>query len=178
MQVPPQRSDTGQKPLTPEDRNNAIAHMAETVVPDLTATWTFEPRRTLYVNDKDNGTFCGELFYNVPIFEHGPAVKVRDWVFVMESYIPSARAVLYPDMPPDTWFLSAFRGTTHYTFYNFEKKDRVLTQELLKFVVLRIWPILHPETFGDVQVVDGRVQMHWTTKEFPSAATSSSGDVK
>lgn len=164
-------------PLSPEQRTAAIENMAQAITRNIKAQWFFEPRGTLYVNDQDTETLCGELYYDVPLFEHGPAVKVRDWVFVMERLTPVGRMMMTPDVSPDAWFICAFRGTSHYSFAKIVDKNIVLPKELLKFVVLRFWPILHPETFDSVHVVDGMVPMHWTTEEFKRAAPATSATI-
>lgn len=126
--------------MNTEKRNKCIQEKAIATTTAV-APWQFEPRGHLYVDDKNTNSYVGELYYRNPNYETGGAIKVQDWVFVLERMTSEA---------PDTWVIAAFHGHLHYSFTEITASNQSeLNNLLVKYVVTTYWPILYPEVFTD-----------------------------
>jgi len=108
--------------------------------------WNFVDRGKLTVASKYTGARIGDLQYGCPVYEMGAALKVADdWVFALEKMRPE---FLQPNDPKDTWFIVAFRGSTHHTFAGLAENDE-LVKNFLQFVITRYWSLLYPDDYTD-----------------------------
>jgi hypothetical protein len=157
-------------------RTAFIEQLADGAPTTIQARWAFLQRRRVYLNGKDVGAVAGDMSYAYPfdVFEFGPAIKFRDWVFALERMTPGWRARLNPAADPSKWYVVAFHGRAH---YNFGKVDDApnLVPALLGFVMPKIAPIFYPEAFaGCAPDARGMVQVAWETGplEKPSVPVS------
>jgi hypothetical protein len=103
------------------------------------------------------------MSYAFSDYEFGPAIKIRDWVFVLERMTDTARPVLNPAAEASAWYVCGFRQKKHYNFGTVTDSSN-LQRTLLDFIIPRFWPILHPEAFvGCSPDADRMVQFSWTT---------------
>lgn len=130
--------------------------------------WRFVPRSHLYINDKEAKSYVGEVYYNNPLYEIGEAVKIEDWVFCVERMTNSARKRLDPFGDPDQWSITAFHDNIHCSFIDFIHKQHDTTKRidiLLKYILIKFWPIFHSEIFANVNV-DTNITITWITIQF------------
>lgn len=134
-----------------EERNRLVIAKAKAITDPLPSAWIFAPMGHIYIEGRDSGTLYGEVYYEHPGYEIGPALQVHDWVFVLERMRSKARAILkargIPAPAPEMWALSAFRENAHYSFYAVSglTDERQLEMGLLRQVLVDFWGILHPE---------------------------------
>lgn len=130
----------------------------------LEVPWAFLARLSLCVNGKQEyRALLGDMSYAYSHYEFGPAIKIRDWVFVLERMTEAARLVINPVAEASTWYVCGFRQRKHYNFGKVTDGSN-LQRTFLDFVIPRFWPILHPEAFvGCAPDADGQVKFSWTT---------------
>lgn len=135
--------------MTTEERNKFIQEKAATST-SIIVHWRFIPTGHLYVDNKDTNTYVGELYYGNPNYEMGGAIKVRDWVFVLEKMTSEAMNRLAPNNDPNVWVIAGFHDHSHYTFTGITASSQSeLNNMLVGYIVVNFWPILHPEVFTD-----------------------------
>jgi hypothetical protein len=150
-------------------RNEVVASMAVSSTKNIPVKWAFRATGAFIVNDQDTESFVGEVWYQNALFEIGPAIKVREWVFCLERDVESVRKIRNIS---DDWFISAFKGKDHFTF------DRGVKNELgtrnvvfMEYVCCTFWPILHPETFDGIALNQigehSSIMMNFKTEMFP-----------
>lgn len=138
----------------------------------LQAPWAVQRRGHVIVTvgATEVSLYACDVAYGLPIFEFGPGVEIRDWVFVLERMKPVARAEMNPGAPPNTWYLCAFHGKDHYNFGHVADCADLI-RSLLNAVLPRFLPIIQPEAFVGVQPdANGMVPVKWTTRKFEGAA--------
>jgi hypothetical protein len=132
-----------------------IRSQANTWTQRLPQKWVFVPISEVAVNDRECDCWIGELYYEHPGYQIGPAVRVKNWVFCREiatrpfwQYLLTLD-LLPPGASPDpSWMLCAFRAGTgeHYTF---RKDTSVGASEFFRSVVDQFFSILCEELFAD-----------------------------
>jgi hypothetical protein len=137
-------------------RQEAMRTLAMGVTENIATKWQYFPTGNLFVDDRDTNSTVGELIHNNALYLTGAAVKIRDWVFVLERLVTS-----------DRWHLSAFTGQTHWQF-GLQKSDD--PQQMLHTIVTRFWPVLHSDCFDHLDLSrfatesrsDKTYQISWT----------------
>lgn len=136
---------------TQEKRDAAVlSHAITTTVPVL--AWRYIPSGSLIVNDIDSGATLGDIYYANRGVDVGPSVCVAGWTFCLTR---RASMDLRPVGHESDWEVSAFRGLSLHTFGWVTESTTSLVSPslgslLIKFVVERFWPILHPAVFDAV----------------------------
>ena len=128
------------------------------VVKDGILHWQFLPTGPFEVNGRDTESHIGELFWDDPEWETGPAIQVRDWVFCLLQF-PAADA---------QWMLGAFHGDRFTACLELEKTPPTdaLRKQFMGLVVGLFWPVLHPEAFdgvADPVAAAQQGEIHYTT---------------
>jgi hypothetical protein len=131
------------------DRDDMVASLAGASAKNIPAAWKFRRTGKFIVNDQDTESFIGEVWYANGAFEIGPAIQVRNWVFVLERDIEPIRKEKNLN---DDWFVSAFKGADHFTF-NCQIPNQLGTRnpDFMRYIVCTFWPILHPESFDSFE---------------------------
>ncbi len=109
------------------------------------SNWKFIPTGNLYIDDHDIDSYVGELDYQNSNYEIGPAIQMKNWVFVLEKMTNECRTKIVSTNDPKTWIVAGYHGQSHYSF--FAIKDEAMNDALLRYVMEKIIPILHPELF-------------------------------
>ena len=110
--------------------------------------WTFVPTGNLYIDDCGIESYVGGLEYNNPNYEVGMAIKMRNWVFVLERMTNDCRNILASTNNPQVWVIAGFYGQAHYSFLAVkEETTEELNLALLRYVMEKMIPILHQELF-------------------------------
>lgn len=68
--------------------------------------WKFVPSGVLKINNKDLDIYVGEVYYANRLYQIRNAIKVKDWVFVLENVIHE----------PNMIYIAGFHDNTHCTF--------------------------------------------------------------
>lgn len=112
----------------------------------LVSNWEFQPIGSIIINEHDTDSQIGGLVYsNTNYIFHG-ALKVKNWVFVLEKMTNEALQKLAPTSDKDMWYISAFNGNSHYTFAGFKGVDESeLNVVLIEYIIDNFWNILYPE---------------------------------
>lgn len=102
--------------------------------------WKFELLGQLYVGDRVANASIGKVHHDDSNYEFASAVKVLDWVFVLERMISD----IHNDL--NKWSIGAFHDKSHYTFMQTEIPALTnLNAYLIMYVTQNFWNILYPE---------------------------------
>lgn len=127
--------------------------------------WHFVPIKKLVVDDRDTDSYFGSVLYDNNGYEFGSAIKVRDWVFVLERMTETFRLALAPNNSPDVWVIGAFHNNEHYSFAPVVSQDQnTRTGLMVDYVIKWFWPFLHPEVFDSLESStskSGNVELKW-----------------
>lgn len=110
------------------------------IIKENIAFWRFVPTGGFRVNGRYADTHVGELIWDDPTWETGPAIQARDWVFCLQ------RSLLIPN---SKWFLCAYHENQFYAFLEFVEPgpSTALRRSFMGMTVACFWPYLHPEIF-------------------------------
>jgi hypothetical protein len=129
------------------NQSDMIAKLASTTTP-ISSKSKYIPHNKFIVYDNDEGYTRGLFSYENPLFEIGPAIQIKDWIFVIERMTPYYKNILLPNSTHNQWIVGAFNGTTHYTFDTISIRDQnILGDVLVEYILFMFWPILHPNLF-------------------------------
>lgn len=73
------------------------------------------------------------------LHSNGPALRLNDWVFLLERNILHAK----DDAATDTWMLGAFKGNTHYSFGQTQSVAPYV--DFMESTVRRFAPFIAPD---------------------------------
>jgi hypothetical protein len=104
------------------------------------AQWKFVPGGLLKINDKELDIYPGEVYYANSLYQIMNAIKIKDWVFVLERAIYDR---------PDMIHISGFHGNTHCTFLgvtlNEAPSEDIFFNIIMDFFFNKILPIVYPD---------------------------------
>lgn len=133
-----------QKQHWPDHKRLCIIERLCTVKIKMLFGWEFLPRWNVRINDKECGVVAGEFVNSAPIktFDSGPAVKILDWVFVIQRVMSEFNSRL---QDPQKCYVCAYHGNMHYNLGGVDTHVPTLHEALLNFVFPRVLRIFIPE---------------------------------
>jgi hypothetical protein len=94
----------------------------------------------LYVDKQDTNSYVGVIYYNNNNYEMGGAIKVHDWVFVLERMYTTVREKSAPQNDPNVWVIGAFHDKSHYSFVGVTTPTQIeLNNCLARYVVANLF---------------------------------------
>ena len=119
----------------PPRAEKVIAAAAKLITPKTAYPWYFLPMGTLRLDDSDSCIEAGDMYYTPLLHEIGPALRIADWVFVVERKTALCKQMMKITEPEDEWDCAAFHGTAHYTFNRFKGTATNLQKVVLEFAL-------------------------------------------
>ena len=111
----------------------AIAHI------HLLNSWNYHAESEIYINDHDLSATTGKFKYENHSFEIFFPIKVGNYCFVIERYIPLEPLSKF-------WMISMFIEDRHYSFKKLYGEDiQDVEVEYIKFLWEEVIPLLFPE---------------------------------
>lgn len=124
--------------------------------------WKFVPQGELIIDsNEDKPAYYGEVYYQNKGLEIVNAIRIKEWVFVLERWYPN-----YPckksDYKPNEWFIASFYKSTHASYSGFIPDKETFEARFhpyLGFLLSKIWPILD---MGDINPnSEGNLKYEW-----------------
>lgn len=139
-------------------RITAINGMCKVTI-KLLHEWHFLPLCGVQVNMKDSNVLVGEFVHDQPVktYECGPAMKIEDWVFVMQRALTDFNARL---KDPLKWYVCAYHGDMHYNLGAVDSQLEKPHEQLVDFVFPRVWKLFSSENC--TPDVNGFVKVNWS----------------
>jgi len=133
---------------------------------NIPGRWHFVPVGDVILDDRDTGCTMGELYYENGIYDIGPAIRIKDWVFCLERMNDVGRK-MFPENK-GTWAMAAFRGMDHYNFGPVDgNTNQAIRGVFVVVVVTEFLPHLCPDLFdGKGDPLEAVKKMAFTAQLF------------